>query len=569
MSKNAIKIISLVLCVLLLCSCGQAAPAKETHTLPAAYLKNSAVSNQIHYLFRASVELYCLNNPGAYVTAGGSGFGAEGFNGSVYGPDCEDFVNSEYALDMKYDCYPGSFDPRDSHPIPWEPQSEITFDDGVTLTMERSIYPIGPEYVSLTMKCEEEVGYGDGTSLQKYVDGEWKYINNGLVVLAMLYHLYPDNPKTFYSSHDTKWLGEGLYRMSVPAEYPKEDYYVEFAVSADAEPMELPEKRYDSGYSANFFYRSPLPINCTVGMASEQKWPLEACSYTAEYEKEYDEERLAELILGEYDGGNGVYTSGDKTLTFKDGISLTNSSAEFQIVSTAFPYTSSRFTPEEFQEVGIRKELLFSGYPRKAIPEELSFLGELGGEYLVREYSLRGYELKANFDKMLKYYENILPAEEFEQKYGGLEEQTLGRWEYKFYCLSAVTEDTADTAIADGSYGDIIKGTEIYAVCADGELIAFEYHGVPTELTPKGKTKELVSPYDAADAVLPELFKYDGEIVLSDAELVYAYRNERSDTLRPVWVFTVEQKTPSPYKEKLKVSNHTYYAVDAFTGKLL
>ncbi len=565
MKRRSVKIICLALCLLLLCACGQTASTKETHTLPDAYMVDASKASNY---FKAAVELYRLNNPGAYVTAGGSGYGAEGFQGSVYGPDCEDFVNSEYAIDMNYSCYPGGFDPRDAHPIPWEPRSEITFDDNVTLKMERSVYPIGPRYVSLTMECKESIGYGSGVALQKYVDGEWKYINNGMMALAILYHLSPDTPETFGTSHDTKWLGEGLYRLLVPAEYPREDYYAEFAVSADAEPFNVPEE-YESGYSTNFFYKSPLPINCVVAMANEQKWPLEVCCYKARYERQYDEEKLAALILGEdHSGADGVYTSGEKTLTFTDGISLTNSSVDFKLVSTAFPYTSSRFTPEEFQYVGIQKEL-FSGYPYKRIPEELMFLEELGGEYLVREYSLRNYELRAYLDKILDYYESVLPAEEYEQEYGVLEDSSF-EWDiYNFYCITPIADDTADTPIADGSYGDMVGGAEIYAICAGGEIIAFEYQGVPSELAPKGKEKEIVSPYDAAEKVLPQLFEYDDEIAVTAAELVYGYRNGDADTLRPMWVFTVAQKSPSPYKEKLKVNEYTHFAVDAITGKLL
>ena len=370
--KRRIWMIVLVLC-LLLCSCagdGRAEQLEEAASWTKVYRAAEA---------RAYVELYKLLRPDAYIgCSGGSGTGLD-----CCGPDVDEFEAWEVLpkyITLNYDAE--AFDPRPAHAVPRQPESEIRFDDGVTLRMERSVYPVFPEYVRYTMESDRNYFYGGLAVIKKYVDGEWHTLPQNFNTSSMGYTLTPGEPDSFYIIQPAQWMGEGLYRV----ERDDGEHYAEFVVSADAEPLEtLPPPDSQSLFKYNCFSRLELPESCVVKLSGSVSWPTLSGSFRADEDVKADD---------------GLY----KILVSR-----------------------------------LKNELL---------------------------------------------------------------------------------EETAYTANEDEA--------------------------------------ELIWPYEAAAIVLPELFDIEGEFILSGAAMVYAVQNGEAGTLRPTWVFTVEQNG---------VSRH--FAVNAVTGEMV
>ena len=119
------------------------------------------------------------------------------------------------------------FNQKEAHPCPHEPEWEKSFNAGtVTLAMSRSAYPLYPEYVELTVRCEKSISR-NWDRFEKYADGElhnvreWMAGNLGL--------RYVESGETALQVRTNAKLGPGLYRL-----YLNQEYWVEFKV-ADSE----------------------------------------------------------------------------------------------------------------------------------------------------------------------------------------------------------------------------------------------------------------------------------------------------------------------------------------------
>lgn len=77
-------------------------------------------------------------------------------------------------------------------------------------------------------------------------------------------------------------------------------------------------------------------------------------------------------------------------------------------------------------------------------------------------------------------------------------------------------------------------------------------------LVPNDDLKAVISPYEAAEILLPELQKLEGDVLISDVEYRLAWPDTETDILCPVWRFTVERG-----------EEVMYFLVESRTGELL
>ncbi|MBR6521363.1 MAG: M56 family metallopeptidase, partial [Oscillospiraceae bacterium] len=147
-----------------------------------------------------------------------------------YGSDMAEFERIADLPDYVRLVYePNELDQSENHPIPREPDSRKSYTNGPALmTMDKSVYPLYPETISFTWSAgAQDVSYGAGYALHKYVNDEWRAVPQNPNVISILYVLQAG--KTERREFVPPRLGEGLYRITVGM------YSVEFAVSAEVE----------------------------------------------------------------------------------------------------------------------------------------------------------------------------------------------------------------------------------------------------------------------------------------------------------------------------------------------
>lgn len=267
MKRRIAKLICILLCLLLLGCCGRYIPANWK--LYAGDPWNVA---------GACLELYKMLDPDAYIGISGMG----GNTLRCYGVDEKRFEASGMLPEgITLDYHEDEIDPRQSHEIPRPPESETQDKLGGVLRMERSEYPLFPEYVRFTWEREGKyVWTTELNSVSKYVDGQWHIIDQNFNSIAMIWSGLKEE-KTYLGTEPNNCLGEGLYRISLI----DSGLYLEFIVTEDAEPLEpLPpsHKPTERAFALNFFWQCELPENCrSLAMPGKIEWPKESSSYTA------------------------------------------------------------------------------------------------------------------------------------------------------------------------------------------------------------------------------------------------------------------------------------------------
>lgn len=116
------------------------------------------------------------------------------------------------------------FNQKEAHPCPWEPEWEKSWAGGtVTLTMAQAEYPLYPDYVELTVRCERSFNR-NWDRFEKYADGEWHHVREWMAGTLGL--RYVESGETVLQVRTNAKLGPGLYRL-----YINDEYWVEFKVS--------------------------------------------------------------------------------------------------------------------------------------------------------------------------------------------------------------------------------------------------------------------------------------------------------------------------------------------------
>lgn len=285
MKRRIVKIICFALCLLLLCACGQVEETpvelpelpKDMHNVPEAYALGELNLGRIWFA-GAHIELFNMLNPDTYVYYQSPISSGGGREVRISGPGCEEFVNSEFADDYyKYKYKTEYFDLRRDDPIPRKPETEVSFEDGVTMRVLHSRYPARSEYtksITYTLEADERTEYEAGCCLYKHVEGEW------LSIVAESYvgftSRYIEEGMTMYfTMRATEYLGEGLYRVEHDGKY-----YAEFVVRKGGKKPNVTEYDFQNCYRANVFCKVGLPLNCRISAKGMVAWPYLDRSYT-------------------------------------------------------------------------------------------------------------------------------------------------------------------------------------------------------------------------------------------------------------------------------------------------
>jgi len=568
MKRRIVRIICLALCLLLLCACGQTAVECYDDGIPPDELPRNIPANwelyqgERLYVVNACFELYKLIYPNAYILTGSSmGGSKEGYTVVCYGSDIARFEASGILPDgviLDYHPEGNSFDPRLPHDIPRKPETKVEFDDGVTMKMERKEYPPYADYIPFVIESETDKYFNCDEDLYKYVDGEWKWCPRTYYARLALgglydYKLKAGEPQTINIRLYANKLGVGLYRIELGSYDIEagEEYWVEFSVTEDAKPLEqLPqdEKTTNRGYALNFFWQCKLPKNCTALTLAERQieWPAEACSYSVTNLWEGREALVAKKLLGEdysFNAESGEYISGTKVLRLQEGgLTLENSDIEVSAVKLAY----------ECADV-----VAPSG-------------NNAGKLYSALDIITRGRKFDYSCENPSNGAVNFALKDALEEKRAELSEEEYNAGYSKFesvhfvfgrtfglYSGGMIMPDKAETRCATVSGGGI-SGASVQGIVIDNEIAELTLSGVGSKLNANDDAAPVVSPYDAAAAILPELEKIKQEFSIVGAEYVYAYHGEDNTTLRPTWLFTAEVG-----------ETKRYFAVDAITGELL
>ncbi len=570
MKRRSVKITCLALCLLLLCACGQTAVVSYDDVIPPDELPKYIPANWELYeggkqdVVNACFELYKLIFPNAYILDDQDMRGiGKSYEVSCYGPDTEKLDNAGILPDyvtLDYNREANRFDPRLTHEIPRKPKTKVTFDDGVTMKMERAEYPPYSDYIPFVIESKDSKAFDCNEELYKYVDGEWQWLPRKYYARLAIggfydYNLKAGEPLTVNAKIYANKLGVGLYRFEL-CNYDieeGEEYWVEFVVTEDAEPLEpLPakEKTTNKGYALNFFWRCELPGNCTALKMTEQRqseWPVEACSYSVTNSWEGRENIVAKILLGDdysYDAGSSAYISGTKVLRlYEGGLTLENSDIEVRAVKLAYEYANVVGPTSD----GIGK--MYNALNTITRGRNFDYLCENPSSGSVN------FALKDALEKLREE----LTEEEYNAGYSEFESVHFAFGRKIGLCFSGmVMTDELETRCTTVNGGGI-SGASAQVITIDNEIVELTLSGVGSEVTANDDTASVVSPYDAAVAVLPELNKIKRKFSIVGAEYVYAYHGEDNTTLRPTWLFTVEVSDGS----------EQYFAVDALTGEVV
>ncbi len=182
------------------------------------------LQREIWDLFRA----YREKHPEADVWCNSGGIqrdetGKEYLEVLCYGADIPELEASGFLPEEAVlNCPEISFFQKEAHPCPREPEWEKDWGT-VTLTMSQGEYPLYPEQVELTMRCEKRI-QRDWFSFKKYVDGEWLTVPR--ILSGTLEFKYVEAGETVFQVPTLSKLGPGLYRL-----YLSERFWVEFKVT--------------------------------------------------------------------------------------------------------------------------------------------------------------------------------------------------------------------------------------------------------------------------------------------------------------------------------------------------
>ncbi len=454
-----------------------------------------------------------------------------------YGSDMAEFERLADLPDyvkLVYD--PNALDQSENHPIPREPDSRNSYNNGgpSLMTMDRSVYPLYPETISYTWTAgETDVSYGAGYALHKYVKDEWQAVPKNPNTVSLLYVLQAG--KTERREFTPPRLGEGLYRLTV------ETYSVEFAVSAEVEVEPYPETAY---------------------------------VYEVEFDHLANEQKIRELI-GNNAGADGNLNISDSSIYLLDR-SLNGRRMEFVL-----PYNAKPDATYAYQLRGISKDdygsedLSFMPMKKaeKKVLEDIEALGISGFE-IIESYSIDKETMSRHVAAALEaeWAVQNVSEEELQKMYPFLYEPITDEDECYFFVFQMKLDDLPAATDFSSQVELDIYGVELYCLYGKAGIIALHAERVPSTVKRTGEAQSVIPAGEAYDILLKYLPRNAGTTLNTELTFCYTYHDRKSTELRPTWVMKIwgefERLGLQADKNEL-VTVYNYYAIDAITGEPL
>ncbi len=500
--------------------------------LPATYGEDTEeIYRQIYDCF----DMYNEARPEDNVGVSGMGVAGDYIEVKCYGSDVAEFeklVDFPKYIKLNYD--PNAIDQSENEPIPRQPESSVSYNNGLTITMNRSIYPLYPKSIGFTWSAGAmDIRYGEAWRLDKYIDGEWCMVPKNGNFVSIGYTLQAG--KTERRSYTPPRLGEGLYKLTV------EDYSVEFAVSAKEEPELYPETAY---------------------------------VYETQFDHTANEQKIREL-LGNNVGADGYFNISDKHII------LRNDSPNGRRIERAIPYNAQPDATMSYQLMGISKEDYgtadLSFMPMKEAREkasaDLETLGIRGFE-IVEAYSL-------DKDTMARHVAADLEAEraigmrseeELQKVFPFLYETITEEDECYFFVFQLMLDDIPVMTCPSSQVELDIFGAELYCLYNETGIIDLQAKWVPSEVQRVGEAQSIIPEDEAYAIIMQYLLEKAAATWNKELTLCYTYRDKKNPQLRPTWVLKrwgEFERMGVLTTDVEMVTLYDYYAIDAITGEPL
>jgi len=452
-----------------------------------------------------------------------------------YGSDMAEFEKIADLPDyvkLIYD--PDALDQSENHPIPRQPESSVSYNNGLTITMNRSVYPLYPKSIGFTWSAGAmDIRYGEAWRLDKYIDGEWCIVPKNGNFISIGYTLQAG--KTERRSYTPPRLGEGLYKLTV------EDYSVEFAVSAKEEPELYPETAY---------------------------------VYEPQFDHTANEQKIRRLI-GNNAGADGYFRMTDYYIRLSD---FSNNGSRIEM---AVPYDAKPDTTMSYQLMDVSKDdygsadLSFMPLKdaAKKVLEDIEALGISGFE-LMSSYSIDKETLGRHAAARLEA-ERAVPdvsEEELQKIYPFLYEAVTEEDECYFFVFQLVLDDIPVMTCPSSQVELDIFGAELYCLYNKTGIIDLQSKWIPSEVQRSGEAQPII-PEDEAYAIIMQYLS-EKAAATRDKELTlcYTYRDKKNPQLRPTWVLKLSgefERMGVLTTDVEMVTLYDYYAIDAITGEPL
>lgn len=503
--------------------------------LPATYSEGTEeIYSQIYDCF----DMYNEARPEDNVGVSGMGVAGDYIEVDCYGSDVAEFEKlADFPKYIKLNYDPNAIDQSENEPIPRQPESSVSYNNGLTITMNRSVYPLYPKSIGFTWSAGAmDIRYGEAWRLDKYIDGEWYIVPKNGNVVSIGYTLQAG--KTERRSYTPPRLGEGLYKLTV------EDYSVEFAVSAKEEAETYPETAY---------------------------------VYEPQFNHTANEQKIRRLI-GNNAGADGYFRMTDYY------IRLSNFSNNGSRIELAVPYNAQPDATYGYQLMGISKDdygsadLSFMPMKdaAKKVLEDIEALGISGFE-IVESYSLDKETLGQHAAARLEAERAMsgvsgVSEEELQKIYPFLYEAVTEEDECYFFVFQLILDDIPVMTCPSSQVELDVFGAELYCLYNKTGIIDLQSKWIPSEVQRSGEAQPII-PEDEAYAIimqyLPEkaAATWDKELTLC-----YTYRDKKNPQLRPTWVLKLSgefERMGVLTTDVEMVTLYDYYAIDAITGEPL
>ncbi len=339
--------------------------------------------------------------------------------------------------------------------------------------------------------------------------------------------------------------------------------------------------------TATLFDGIALENGCVSELYGEISWPQSAKTYKRSGDFVENADEIAALMLGEgftkkEAGVHLLYESDDFDLRINGTTArLWRKSDKTEAIVYAVPYTSNDFPTQDHQRAGISKddygtEDLSFMTMAEAIVEVNAKLRAFGiGTITVAQgYSLDHETLMNNKNKYITYLREYgIDTEESRARYQALEAVEFGpEDEYYFFVCKLTIDDIDVLHTLNVQTEQDIFVPEIYCIYGKDGFLRLDLRNVPCSLESAGEEAAPISAQEAAQIIAPVIPERFPDQHLFQIKFCYTYYNDKRTVnrpLHPIWLFVTRRDKPDVLKDGSTVREYFYYAVDAFTGRIV